>query len=273
MNDTPPKRQIGADAPAAPLEFARIDFTDPQNPRSLIYPDIYFSASGLREETLHTFIRGNNLKARLEDASEQRRDGSQTPAVFTIAETGFGTGSNLIVLLEAFRDLLKRGRIRLRYVSFEKHPLTLEDMKKAQDAFCLDHQIAGMMLEAYAGLDFAKPATGFDLPDLHTQVNLYLGDIRDRLPEFAGNWRHAVNAWFLDGYSPSCNGDLWNDDLYRAMAKTAAGDCTLATFTVSGRVRRGLAAAGFAIQKRPGYGSKREMTVGRIADAGDGREG
>ena len=241
-------------------QFASIDWTDPQNPRSMIYNDIYFSSSGGEGETVHTFINGNCLEERF----RQLPCGS----TFIVAETGFGTGSNLLILLNRCLDLLKKQSISLTYISFEKYPLSPEDMLRAHSGYTSDIEILPELLQKYQNSDFSRNEIRFTLSET-VSVRILLGDISCNLEDFSRKYRKQINAWFLDGYSPSRNPDLWTGELFEAMQITAAPDCTLATYTVSGAVRRGLAAAGFAVEKTPGYGRKKEMTRGRIKQTSD----
>jgi tRNA 5-methylaminomethyl-2-thiouridine biosynthesis bifunctional protein len=235
--------------------FASIDWSDPLNPRSKIFNDIYFSSSGGEGETIHTFLNGNNLGERL---------GELPPgSSFLIAETGFGTGSNLLILLEEYSSLIRSKGLKLTYLSFEKYPLHPDDMSKAHTNFACRSDVLPEFLEKYACSDFSRREIVFYLSDL-AAVKIFLGDISSHLADFSVIFKKSINAWFLDGYSPSCNPDLWTDELFSTMKTTAAPDCTLATYTVSGTVRRGLAAAGFEIKKVPGFGRKKEMCRGWI---------
>ena len=236
-------------------QFASIDWTDPQNPRSRIYNDIYFSSSGGEGETVHTFLNGNCL--------EERFRNLPCGSSFTIAETGFGTGSNLLILLERYLDLLRKKSISLIYITFEKYPLSPDDMIRAHTCHVSHAEVLPEFLQKYGNSDFSRNEIRFKLAEI-VSVRILLGDISDSLGNFSLKYREQINAWFLDGYSPSCNPDLWTEELFEAMCITAAPDCTLATYTVSGAVRRGLAAAGFAVEKSPGYGRKKEMTRGRL---------
>ncbi len=206
-------------------------------PVSRRFDDPYFSlASGL-EETRHVFLAGNDLPARF-------RDG------FVIAETGFGTGLNLLTAWQAWQAAGAPGR--LRFVSFEAYPLTRPEMAQALAAFPDLAGHAARLLEGWTG-------TG-GLRELGDGVTLELitGDIRDTLP----GWTGRADAWFLDGFAPARNPEMWGADLMAEVARHTAPGGSFATYTAAGHVRRALADAGFAVARRPGYGRKRHMSAG-----------
>ncbi len=215
-------------------EVARVDWRGAV-PVSRRFDDPYFSLEDGLAETAHVFMAGNGLPGRF-------RGG------FHIAELGFGTGLNLLAALRLWRESGQVGV--LRYTAFEAWPMAPRDMRRAQAAF------AGLAGEA-AELAPHWGAPAIDLPDL--RFCLIGGDARAMLPGWAG----TADAWFLDGFAPARNPELWEDALLsQVFAHTAPGG-TAATYTAAGAVRRGLAAAGFDVARVPGYGRKRHMTTAR----------
>jgi tRNA U34 5-methylaminomethyl-2-thiouridine-forming methyltransferase MnmC len=206
-------------------------------PVSTRFDDPYFSLENGLAETRHVFLGGNDLPERF-------RDG------FAIAELGFGTGLNFLTALTAWRAAGMQGR--LSFTSFEAFPMTRGDMAKALGSF------VELSAEARALLGVWQPAGGdFDVaPGVHLTV--IAGDAREMLP----SWRGQADAWFLDGFSPAKNPELWSEDLLREVARHTAPRGTCATYTAAGFVRRGLEAAGFDVRRTPGYGRKRHMTRG-----------
>lgn len=83
--------------------------------------------------------------------------------------------------------------------------------------------------------------------------------------EMLPRWDGAADAWFLDGFAPARNPELWTADLMAEVARHTAPGGTVATYTAAGHVRRALADAGFEVTRLPGYGRKRHMTAGRLA--------
>ncbi|EPX79719.1 tRNA (5-methylaminomethyl-2-thiouridine)(34)-methyltransferase MnmD [Salipiger mucosus] len=208
-------------------------------PVSARFDDPYYSLEDGLAETRHTFLAGNDLPARF-------RDGVH------VAELGFGTGLNLLATLAAWREAGTPGA--LRFTSFEAYPMSAEDMIRAQAAF------PAVAAEAAALAPFWREgATRIVLPDL--EFTLVTGDARETLPRWAGR----ADAWFLDGFSPARNPELWGADLMAEVARHTAPGGTAATYTAAGHVRRALEAAGFAVSREPGYGRKRHMTVARLA--------
>lgn len=203
-------------------------------PVSERYQDPYFSLENGLRETEHVFIAGNNLADRL------------CPG-FHIAELGFGTGLNLLVALQAAR---KADALPLRYTGFEAHPLSPDDMSQALAAF--PELNANWLTEAWAD------GSSFQTPEVVGQV--ILGAAEDTLPR----WDGQADAWFLDGFAPSRNPALWSSALMAEVARHTAPGGTFATYTAAGHVRRALGDAGFAVERQPGYGRKRHMSVGRL---------
>ena len=213
-------------------------------PRSEIFDDIYFSPADGLAETDHVFIKGNNLP----EAWKGRES-------FTVAETGFGTGLNFLSSWKIFEETAQAGQ-SLHFISVEKYPLSAEKialyLQKWDEFF--EGRLA-RLCEAYP-----VPIPGFHRIQISPAITLTLvfDDANAALPRLDAQ----VNAWFLDGFKPSSNPDMWSEKLFSEMNRLSAPGATLATFTSAGFVRRGLAAAGFEVQKVPGFGTKREMSVG-----------
>jgi len=207
-------------------------------PASDLYGDPYFSLQNGLSETRHVFLAGNDLPARF-------RDG------FQIAETGFGTGLNLLAAALAWGA----GQGRLRFTSFEAHPMSVTDMERALALFSETAPLAPALLDSWSRGLRRFPLGAVD-------VEVITGDARTTLPA----WRGQADAWFLDGFSPAKNPDLWSPGILEAIARHTAPGGTFATYTAAGHVRRGLQAAGFQVERRPGYGTKRHMSAGRLPD-------
>ncbi|THH35417.1 FAD-dependent oxidoreductase [Aliishimia ponticola] len=196
-------------------------------PISTRFDDPYFSLADGLEETRHVFLSGNDLPARF-------RDG------FHVAELGFGTGLNFLATVQAWRAAGIPGR--LHFTSFEAFPMSDSDRTRALAAY------DGLPVDALSGAD---------------DVNLTIveGDARETLPR----WDGCADAWFLDGFSPAKNPELWEEPLLAEVARHTAPQGTAATYTAAGFVRRGLEAAGFSVTRVTGYGRKRHMTRAVLA--------
>lgn len=216
-----------------------IEWRDGGIPVDTRFGDPYFSLADGLAETRHVFLAGNDLPARF-------RPG------FAVAELGFGTGLNMLAALIGWRTTGMAGA--LRYTSFEAFPMAAADIAQALDAFPEARAIADPFLHQWAA-----GARRIEMPGLAAEI--VEGDARETLP----HWQGRADAWFLDGFSPAKNPELWGDDLMAHVARHTAPGGTFATYTAAGFVRRGLAAAGFTVERRPGHGTKRHMSVGRLA--------
>ncbi len=202
------------------------------------FDDPYFSLENGLAESRHTFLAGNDLPARL-------RTG------FHVAELGFGTGLNMLALAQAWQ-----GPGRIRFTSFEAFPMAPDDIARALTAFPGLAPLAAPFLAAWA-----RGARRFTLAGL--EVEVIIGDAARTLPR----WPGRADAWFLDGFSPAKNPGMWAPGLMREVAAHTAPGGSFATFTAAGQVRRALGAAGFTVTRQPGYGRKRHMSCGRLANA------
>lgn len=209
-----------------------LEWLDGIVPVSRRFDDPYFSLAGGLAETRHVFLGGNGLPERLHPG-------------FHIAELGFGTGLNLLA------TLLLAGDIPLRYTSFEAYPITADEMARSHAAFPEVASVASPLVEAWA-----KGARRFTLGAITVEV--IEADAREALPV----WEGRADAWYLDGFSPAKNPELWGDDLMAEVARHTAPGGTFATYTAAGHVRRALASAGFSVTRAQGYGTKRHMSAG-----------
>ncbi|MGI2799423.1 bifunctional tRNA (5-methylaminomethyl-2-thiouridine)(34)-methyltransferase MnmD/FAD-dependent 5-carboxymethylaminomethyl-2-thiouridine(34) oxidoreductase MnmC, partial [Photobacterium damselae] len=223
------------------------------------FDDVYFSNANGLEETRYVFLQQNGLPDRWNDFSRRR---------FVVAETGFGTGLNFLALWQQFKafhaenpDVTVK---ELHFISFEKFPVTLEDLKKAHLSWPELSDLAQQLHAHY------PPAVAdchrIILEDGLITLDLWFGDIQDCMPQVWTGDEGIVDAWFLDGFAPSKNLAMWNLDVYKGMRNLARSGCTLATFTAAGFVRRELIEAGFEMKKAKGFGHKREMLTGTIGE-------
>lgn len=217
---------------------AELQWRDGRVPVSTRFDDPYFSLQDGLAETRHVFLAGNGLPERF-------RDG------FRIAELGFGTGLNM---LTAWAEWEQSGQTApLRFTSFEAYPMAPEAMVRALAGFAELAPWRDRFLAAWGGGGTCELDT--------LQLQVIPGDARDTLPD----WPGRADAWFLDGFSPAKNPELWQPELMAQVARHTAPGGTAATYTAAGFVRRGLAEAGFHVTRAPGYGRKRHMTQGVLA--------
>ncbi len=238
--------------PLTALETAHLDWpkddTDSEAPHSSAFDDVYFSRQDGRAETEHVFIDANHLPERFQ--------AWQGPRPFVIGETGFGTGLNMLCAWAAF-ERHASAPARLHLVSTERFPMRREDLARALAAWPEFQDKAACLVAQWPA-----PVAGVHRLHLGARVilDLHFGDSAERFGQLDGR----VDAWFLDGFAPSKNPEMWQPALFTAMARASRPGATFATFTCAGVVKRGLKAAGFAWRKVPGHGRKREMLAGEM---------
>jgi tRNA 5-methylaminomethyl-2-thiouridine biosynthesis bifunctional protein len=214
-----------------------LDFSVPETPAAKDFGDIYFSADGGLDEARAVFLTGCGLPERW-----MGRD------VFTIAELGFGSGLNFLAAVQAWQDSGAKGR--LHYISVEGFPFERDDLRRALSQFPELSALAAPMIKQWPG-----PVRG-----IH---RLHLGDvtltlIHDTVQSALGSQAFHADAWFLDGFSPAKNEDMWSPAIMTEVARLSAPGARVATFTVAGDVRRALSGAGFEVSRQPGFGRKRQ---------------
>ncbi len=241
------------------IQSANLEFNSEGTPVSRDFDDVYFSNDNGLEETRYVFLGGNQIEVRF----------PQHPhPLFVVAESGFGTGLNFLTLWQAF-DAFRRQHPdatlqRLHFVSFEKYPLKAEDLRLAHQHW---PELATWAEQLQA--QWPQPLAGCHrllLDDGRVTLDLWFGDINALTDTLDDSFNQQVDAWFLDGFAPSKNPDMWTPTLFAAMARTARPGGTLATFTSAGFVRRGLQEAGFTMRKSKGFGRKREMLIGEMRE-------
>ncbi len=237
------------------IQPANLEFNAEGTPVSRDFDDVYFSNDNGLEETRYVFLDGNHLGTRFPEHPR---------SLFVVAESGFGTGLNFLTLWQAFdcfRAAYPEATLqRLHFISFEIFPLTAHDLRLAHQRWPeLAHWAEQLQTQW-------PPAIGgchrLILDDGRVTLDLWLGDINDLTDKLDDSMNQKVDAWFLDGFAPAKNPDMWSPHLFSAMARLARPGATLATFTSAGFVRRGLQEAGFTMRKTKGFGRKRDMLVG-----------
>ena len=236
------------------IQHAKIHFNQENTPISDKFDDVYFSNQDGLSESHYVFLEGNQLWERWVHYQE---------AHFVIAETGFGTGLNFFAVTTLFREFRQKypdsPLKRLYFISFEKYPLPLDALEQAHLAYpqfsCLAQHLQQHWLNPIQGCYRFH----FD----ETTLDLWFGDVAENLPQLGDYMNSKIDAWFLDGFAPSKNPDMWNEHLYQQMFRFTKLQGTFATFTAASAVRKGLENAGFNIKKRKGFGKKRECLSGQ----------
>ena len=232
-------------------ELATLTWPDGQ-PYSEHFGDVYFSRESGLDETRHVFLQHNRLRERWTELSQSHfTSGSH----FTIAETGFGTGLNFLCAWQLWREIAPPNA-RLHFISLERFPLSHDDLERALTLWPALADEAGQLLAQYKLLSPGWHRLHFDGGRIC--LTLVIGDALVSLPQI----RAKVDAWFLDGFAPARNPEMWQQCVFDQMARLSYPGTTFATFTSAGVVKRGLQQAGFNVRKTPGFGKKREMLCG-----------
>lgn len=231
---------------ATRLHPARVDF-DGHRPVSVDFGDVYYDADG-PAEVERVFL----APARIPERSKETD-------TFTVGELGFGTGLNFIVTASEIRS-------RLHYISFERHPLARADVARALTPWKADYAFAKTLIDAYP-----PPVPGwhrriFDAG--RVRLSVFFGDVAEGMADLVRQQRRGVDAWFLDGFAPRKNPEMWEAALFRAMAGLSAARASVTTFSAAGHVRRDLAAAGFETRRVDQRPHKRHTTVATFTAAG-----
>jgi len=215
-------------------------------PFSAEFDDVYFSKDGGITETEYVFLKYNGLP-----------DLWRGQQQFVIAETGFGTGLNFLTTVKLWLKTADT-ESRLHYLSIEKFPLSKSDLKQALSVWPEFSELLDELIGAYP-----LAVSGFHqltLFDNRVSLMLMFGDVEDMLSQLNAK----VDAWFLDGFAPDKNPQMWTDSVFQHIARLSDKNTTFSTYTAAGFVRRGLQEVGFEVEKVKGFGSKREMLAGSL---------
>ncbi len=233
-----------------PLVPATLDFSADGTPYSTAFDDVYHSSAGGPAQARHVFLGGNGLPARWRGRER-----------FTILETGFGLGLNFLTTRTAWQEDPERAT-KLHFVSIEKHPFTALDLVRLHAPHVAFAAQSAELRAAWPMLVPGMHRLEFDAG--RVVLTLYFGDVAVAVRDL----RLAADAFFLDGFAPSRNPGMWAAPVLKSLAKLAAAGATLATYTAASPVRDALALAGFGMEKRPGFGKKRDMLCARYVGWG-----
>ncbi|MCU0071511.1 bifunctional tRNA (5-methylaminomethyl-2-thiouridine)(34)-methyltransferase MnmD/FAD-dependent 5-carboxymethylaminomethyl-2-thiouridine(34) oxidoreductase MnmC [Pseudomonas koreensis] len=231
------------------MPHAQLDWDDQGRPRSRVFDDVYFSDQSGLDETRYVFLEQNRLAERFAALPAGGR--------LVIGETGFGTGLNFLCAWQLFEQHAVAGA-RLHFVSVEKFPLSPADLQRALALWPDLKQFSDQLLKHYVAIH-----QGFQrivLDNGRVTLTLLIGDALEQLPQLDGQ----IDAWFLDGFAPAKNPEMWTAELFAELARLAAPGSTISTFTSTGWVRRLLNAAGFKMKRTPGIGHKWEILRGEF---------
>ncbi|WP_217190910.1 bifunctional tRNA (5-methylaminomethyl-2-thiouridine)(34)-methyltransferase MnmD/FAD-dependent 5-carboxymethylaminomethyl-2-thiouridine(34) oxidoreductase MnmC [Pseudomonas shirazica] len=229
------------------LQHAQIDWDDQGRPHSRQYDDVYFAVNEGIEETRHVFLGQTRLAERFANLAPH--------ACVVIGETGFGTGMNFYCAWQLFEQHA-HAEARLHFVSVEKYPLGRDDLARAIRLWPELAAYSQPLLEQYVAVHPGFQQFTFD--NGRVTLTLLIGDVLEQLPQLDAQ----IDVWFLDGFAPAKNPDMWTPELFAQLARLSHTGTVLGTFTTTGWVRRSLVDAGFAMKKVPGIGKKWEVMSG-----------
>lgn len=221
-------------------------------PVSRRFNDVYFSRESGIEESRYVFIDKNHLTRRWQESDPE--------GTFLVGETGFGTGLNFLTTWAHWNKFKPGPNARLHFFSVEKHPLTKHELAKALALWPELQSLSATLITHYPPNN-VQGSHRLVLDNNRVCLSIYFGDAVEGFAQSIP-LKTTVNAWYLDGFAPAKNPEMWSDNLFSQVARLSARGTTFSTFTAAGIVRRGLESAGFHCSKVKGFGRKREMLVG-----------
>jgi len=228
------------------IENAWLRWIDSNLPFSRYYKDIYYSSENELGESQHVFIAGSEL-------SVQWREMADQDSSFTIAEIGFGAGLNFLQTCQLFRETQYKPD-RLHYIGFEKYPLSCGDLARVHSRWPSLAKLSEEFRISYS--DHSRGCHRLHL-DNEILLDLHFGDTLSELANLPSH--RLIDAWYLDGFAPRLNPEMWQPQLFHEIANRSKSGATLTSYSVAGNVRRNLQAAEFVVEKRPGHARKRNM--------------
>lgn len=228
------------------VDSPELSWAEDGAPHSSQFDDVYFDKESGLEETRYVFIQHNRLIERWNQMNN---------TAFVIAETGFGTGLNFLCTWQAFLQDAPKDK-QLHFISVEKYPLTKAMLAQALRMWPSLHAFSGPLIDAYP--EVCHGLHRIELENGRIQLTLWFGEAEAGFEALDAD----VDAWFLDGFAPSKNPDMWSDSLFDHIRRLSHEGTSCSTFTAAGIVRRGLQQVGFEVKKVKGFGIKRDMTVG-----------
>ena len=233
-----------------PIKKADLVWEKKCHPHSLRFDDHYYSLVNGLDESTHVFIKGNNLEYRWQQLLNDQ--------TFTIMETGFGSGLNFLVTWQLWNRLNINKSNHLHFISVEAYPMSSEQLAKSllnwKDLLT---DLPKKLIKQYPPLVIGEHQLNFTTDNV--TLTLIFSDISELITSLHSKSFGVIDAWYLDGFAPSKNPDMWQCDLFKQMYKSSGNHSTVATYSVAGIVRRGLTDAGYTICRKPGFGTKREM--------------
>ncbi len=247
----------------------KISFQQDGTPYSIQFDDIYFDSESGYQQSKHVFISANDISNRIKQESD----------TFVIGETGFGTGLNFLLTLQMYHklqhEILNKKCAKLHFISVEKFPLTKKQLRKSLQALPQLSYFSDLLLAQYptvacddangsASASESKSIKDFSITFFDGQVTLkvIIDDAAQGLSNINSSKNGLMDAWYLDGFSPAKNPEMWSEALFEQIGRLSKPQASIATFTVAGFVKRHMQNAGFRTQKKAAIGNKHEMLTG-----------
>ncbi len=216
-------------------------------PRSRRFDDTYFSLEDGLAETRAVFLEGCGLP-----------EAWAGHTAFTVGELGFGTGLNILTLADLWRQTRPSPTATLHVFSVEGFPMTREEAALALGRWPELGDLAATLLAQWP--DGRRGWRRIEWPQIGVILDLAIGEVEPALQDWSG----PADAWFLDGFAPARNPEMWTPEVLSLVAARSSPGARAASFTVAGAVRRGLADAGFAVERLPGFGRKKQRLEARL---------
>lgn len=238
------------------IENSQVTYLEDGAPYCQRFDDIYFDSQSGTAQSDFVFIQKNQIKRRLQSENK----------LFTVAETGFGTGLNFLLTLQAYQKAQQETSKKLtplHFISVEKYPLSKQQLEQSLSILPELSDFSALLLEHYPE-NPTELTKNFDANFFAGKVKLTVifDDAAQGLSSIKSSRSGVVDAWYLDGFSPAKNPDMWSEALFSHIGRLSKEQSTLTTFTVAGFVKRQLREIGFRLEKLPAPGKKKEMFYG-----------
>jgi tRNA 5-methylaminomethyl-2-thiouridine biosynthesis bifunctional protein len=236
----------------------KLSFQSDGTPYSEEFNDIYFDSQSGYQQSEDIFIHGNNISKRLQHANDN----------FVIAETGFGTGLNFLLTLQAYSKLQKifpnYSIEKLTFISVEKFPLSKAQLLKSLNSLPQLSHYSNLLLAQYPDFNNNAPLKEINASFFNGNVSLkiIIDDATQGLSKIKTKHSGLVDAWYLDGFSPANNPEMWSEQLFSQIGRLSKAQATMATFTVAGFVKRQLQQIGFRVEKKSHRGDRAQILTG-----------
>jgi len=240
-------------------EAPELSFQQDGTPYSKQFNDIYFDSESGYQQSEQVFLNGNDISNRIKQESNH----------FVIGETGFGTGLNFLLTLQTYhklqQEMAHKKCPKLSFISVEKFPLTKKQLAKSLQALPQLRYFADLLLTQYPEQEYLdEKVKDFSISFFDDQVTLkvIIDDAAQGLSNIHSPKNSLVDAWYLDGFSPAKNPEMWSEELFEQIGRLSKPQASIATFTVAGFVKRQMQKVGFRTQKKAYIGNKHEMLTG-----------